>query len=85
MTVTANNFRQRVCDQFDRGVNAIIFAKRLGGVKVSEEPALAWAGEGQGYPWRFRDGSIALIREDGHEVAPSDAGVRLRIRQQYGF
>jgi hypothetical protein len=85
MSTNADNFRQRVVDHaFEAGSDAITFATRLGARRISDEPAHAWDGEGQGFLWRFRDGSCALIREDGHEVATGGRAVAARIQRQYG-
>jgi hypothetical protein len=84
MTTNADNFRQRVADHaWERGATAIEFATRLGAAQLSDRPCEAWGGEGEGFPWRFRDGSLAVIRSDGHEVAVQNRHFSLRVATQY--
>lgn len=84
MAHNADNFRARVCDfAFEKGLDAKQFAERLGAKQLSAEPAEAWDGEGQGFPWQFPDRTIALIRGDGHEVARGGRNIAARIKRQY--
>jgi hypothetical protein len=84
MTTNADNFRARVADQaWERGITAIDFATRLGARQLSDQPCEAWSGEGEGFPWRFPDGSVAMIRGDGHEVGVQNRSISARIARQY--
>ena len=85
MSTNADNFRANVApNAWEKGgLDANQYAASLGAVQVSTEPAECWDGEGQGFLWRFRDGSLALIREDGNEVLRGGANIASRIKRQF--
>lgn len=84
MAHNAANFIRRVVDDaFEKGLDAKQFATRLGAKQVSDIPCPRWDGERIGFVWRFRDGSMAIIRDDGHEVMKLDSGIGKYLKQHY--